>query len=417
MASTVSLTVPTPLDVTLTADLNFPASVSKDNALEANSFKMLDMVKISHLWTFDTIDTGVSAHFAADSRAIPTAQATTSINIDQAMQRVFTAEGYSPPSSTDLSKYIIPSVLQFVLLFCKHAVVTHIECRIGNITAGTDNRCKSFETSIANDCHAHVSAIIQIIQSKIPFKNDMRTMATHLELCKNEVVRYIARVREISRVGVSNIPLVAPHSSTKAIFSASASPSVDEIIYNCLQPWLRMLFISSFVSVRKPSKFTDLWRAQLIIYVVGYLFVSKLDASTTDATNKGKLTALKTSIATHMNMIVTSEPKITALFVATMEQISANANLSKALTSNGIDLEFRRKNMELMGAHYMARKADSTKAVRWFYVSVAVYALLTTIVALLMVSTKLAPFSMIGAGLIMIVIIIYVLVIQIQGSK
>ena len=311
---------------------------------------------------------------------------------------------------------ILPSIMQFIFLLCKRVVIAHISCRLG--IASTSN-CKEFDQAMHKACNTHITAIAQTVQSRVPFNPAAtETLEAHLDACKAEIKRYVDTTTAFatSSGGEEAVNLAVTASQTAAIFNAQCQPSLTYIIFNMLKPWLTLLYVASFVNNRKPTKFANLWAAQYIILVSGYIIANTCKTSLTSEAHKTKYNDVMKSIATHVNVLVDSQDRLKALYSKSILVLTANLEDSKKLNDNGGNLEFRRKNMESMGARYLSNKAAATSAQRTFYASVVVYAAVTVAVTLMMVSRKFAPYAILVSGLIMVVIIVYALVAQLRSK-
>ena len=398
----------------------------------------LGTTKLAHLINLPTTTatSSIAAYFAT---ATPATNAAV-LPANTIVQNVRTTDFYTAPSTTDMSQDILPSIMRFMLFFCKQATVYHMACRVGNIPQ-VASQC-TFDAATTSACNAHLTEIGQMIQRRVPFADSM-TLSIHMQACKDAITEYCrlagasamtavttsqtasllttltttaatatAATTTAATTGVPQSALVAPAAQTNAIFNSA--PMAD-VIYNCMSPWLILLFISSFINQRKPGRFVDMWIAQYLIDLTGYIFVKYLRSLNASTDNDAFLLGMQTSIATHMSLLSSSQARLDELTTTTVTAIRGNLKDSGTLDKTNDKLEFRRKNMDIMGSNYLANKNQSKWAQTAVYVTVGIYAALTICVAGLMISSSLAHYALILCGVVMVVIVVYASVLLIRS--
>lgn len=361
--------------------------------------------------------------------AAPSASASSSVA--EWASEVVERDAFAAPATSDTSAHILPTVLQCVMLLCKRAAVSHLACRLGDVPAQAGGSpCKTFSAGLAAACNAHVTAICQLLASRIPFDNDTNAASglpdenTHLSLCQGEITRYVrAAAAAAASTGsgstqLSGAALVTSASQTNALFNLPSAPQAETVIYHCLQPWLRLMFIMTFVSARN-APFIDMWSAQLMVLLGGYGIMQEcqdaLAATADPAATVFEATAA--AIAAHFSTLATAQERLRLLYDKVMWAIRANMTESKALTQRGSELALRRNNMEMLGSQYASNKKDAQRARAQFYAVVAVYAVATAAVGALAVYQPYAHISILLSGLLMVAVIVYALAMTIRGAR
>ena len=341
--------------------------------------------------------------------------ATNGISVSDVMSNIMTKDFYTPPDAND---NIVQSILRIVFLFCKRAIQAQIACRIGNIksTTGCSN---TFDSAIMTACDAHLTAIAEAIQGRVPFSDDGASFDRHMTSCKNEIINYISDVSSESSAAMTDAPtsaqplsMMGTHAYTNAIFNVTSTPTIANLIYYGLSPWLKLLFTATFISKRAPQNFRDMWYGQLVILMTGYQFAMYLGWTVTGLpqTTVAAMQALMTMIATHVNQLSNAQANLDTLYRDAVGAIGDNRFTSSNLTASNQELMFKRKNMEILGTNYIVNKASTRKSYILMCATIAVYASLTIGVSVLIASKQLAPYSLLISGIIMIAIIIYTLV-------
>lgn len=399
---------------------------------------LMDLMHISHVKAVSRTARDFKTVFAA-ARPIVAVDA---VKVKTIAAAIVEDDSYMPPDATDMDATLLPSILQLSMFFCKRAAMEHIACRIGSVPV-TGEECKiSFDPGMKKACNAHLTQLAQNIMSLLPFKSSIvqsssavpsngprvqvdevvRDMDTHLKMCREEVVRYVT---DAASQGPSQDPMAATFSvlgtstQSAAIFGAVSEPSIADIVYHCFMPWFQLAFISTFVFQQKPLRFADVWVAQYIIHIFGYLFADDLARTVglSDA-QKAPFLQLKYGIATHMSLMAKVQSRLKDMYAQTLQSIQANMLTSKALFASGEQLDMRRQNMDAMGTNYLVARGNAISARRLFIASVIIYAVTTFVVTFLLVARRdLAPYALLVSGLTMLSIIIYALVRQIRSTK
>ena len=399
----------------------------------SNAAPILDALKFTHLVNASMKNSDMVSFFKEDR---PTASvATERVQIKKAAEEIITIDGYRPPEATESASFTMPSILQMIFFLCKRIAVYHIESRIGCVppangeAVSPDCINNRFDEATRDACHLHITAIAQLIQDHVPFEMDDKKLNVHLDLCMNLITAYCRDAASstlnktsstISVAGTSvarSTSLIAP-SQTNIIFNLTSMVPIEQIIYNTLQPWLRMLYVSTFILDREPHRFSDVWSAQYIIFVVGYIIADKCASTITtgvfepfDTTSTKILPfdaykKLCTAIATQMTHLAEVQTTLQQIYNDAINTIQRNQQHATNLTDTGTNLEYRRKNLEAMVMHYetVQRKADATR--KWFYVAIALFGAVVAAIAALIVFSKPA-LAIMGSGLILLGITIY----------
>lgn len=415
---------------------------------------LMNLVRMSHLRAVSRTTHNLESIFAP---SLPPTVAPDAIQSQAIMAAIVDDDNFAAPDATDMDATLLPSIMQLVMYFCKRAAMEHLACRLGSVPLTGGEECKlTFEPGVKKACNIYLTQLAQNIMALMPFRLDssqqpptsspaapspssnfysstydddiiVQDMETHLKMCRDEVARFVSSSASKSGSNDSTInpdtsPLnlfAANTSQAAALFGAVLEPSVSDIIYYCFLPWFKLVFLSTFVFQQKPLRFADVWIAQYIIYIFGYLFAQ--DLATTPgltAAQQAPLLNLKHGIATHMGLMARVQDRLRDMYVQTMQTVQANMVQSRALFAKGDQFEMRRHNMEAMIANYQSKKKDAQMA-RWYFIgSIVVYALTTVTVTFLLVYKRdWAPYALLLSTLAMLGIFIYALVLRIRALQ
>jgi hypothetical protein len=257
--------------------------------------------------------------------------------------------------------------------------------------------------------------MVQIIINKDNVTNTITNLNGFLTLCRAEITKYRTKTSELAKkegatdhIGMS---LVSSVMTTNTLFNKTTSiPDIEDIIYYCMLPFFKVLYISTL-----EENFVDIWKAQCVVYLFGVGLIDTLIGLTPQpAFGTAFLRDFKATIAKTFNATATADDELNDMHRETLTAMHNNAKLSDSMTVQGNDLYLRRKNMEIIGTHYVNSKAEAKKARITFYIAVSVYSVLTALVAGLVVIPELSEYSILASGGIMVAIIIYALVMQLK---
>lgn len=314
-------------------------------------------------------------------------------------------------------KAIIDSIIRLVFLVCKQYAIHHAATRVGTCTGTTctNSTVKSFDNATRAACNAHITNMVQIIINKDNVTNTITNLNGFLTLCRAEITKYRTKTSELAKkegatdhIGMS---LVSSVMTTNTLFNKTTSiPDIEDIIYYCMLPFFKVLYISTL-----EENFVDIWKAQCVVYLFGVGLIDTLIGLTPQpAFGTAFLRDFKATIAKTFNATATADDELNDMHRETLTAMHNNAKLSDSMTVQGNDLYLRRKNMEIIGTHYVNSKAEAKKARITFYIAVSVYSVLTALVAGLVVIPELSEYSILASGGIMVAIIIYALVMQLK---
>jgi hypothetical protein len=413
-----------------------PADTQSTRAVSVLSTKrstLLDFMKFTHLLNLSYRDSSIVDMKTFFDAAAPTPKvidvdkdtrngilfgdASNVLSVQEVAGNVISMDGFTIPATKEISG-VMMDVMQLFFLYCKRATVEHISKRIGcvrtssNVTNCTNN---TFDSATDKACHDHIKAVAEIIQSKVPFALDNKDITNHMSMCMGLITSYCRTVAEgvknrgssssSSSLGTATMSTIyaIPMAQTNIIFNITSSVPIEQIIYYCMSPWLRLLFVSTFVSSRQPVKFSDAWQAQYIILLSGYLISDVF--TLIDASEYAKM---KAAVATHMNAMSKAYTELQTLYNDTVSEIQSNAKESSVLGATSANIDFRRQNLEAMVIHYQQAQKRTAAAKWWFYASVCVVAALVVGIGAL-IALNMSFLAILVAGLVLLAIIVYTL--------
>jgi hypothetical protein len=397
--------------------LPFRASTVPDVALANASQALLEKVRLAHLMALPKTEEKLAPFFSADKPPSPAADA---LPLAKVALAVVDEDAFNPPKPTDLDAYLLPSITQFVLFFCKRAAMEHIASHLGCIPSSKDCT-NTFDAGTKAACNAHLTQLAQGILAQVPFMEEtptggdapVLTLQKHLNRCMDAVVDYVASAKASAEAPVASI---IPVQQTRALFVVPTVPPIDQIIYHTLLPWFQVLFLATFTLHSQP-RFVDAWFAQYVIYLTGYALAGRCGAAGLPDAKRTPFTQLQSSISTHVNTLVSVQSRLVDLYVNNLASIQGNVKDSMTLDQISAKLLMRRQNMGVMGEHYLQSKQKTLQLKRAFIGIVTAYCALTVIATFLVVYKTLTPYGLVVTGVTMFAIVVYALAGQVKQAR
>ena len=367
-----------------------------------------------------TNEENIAAHFEGASSSSSTSN-TMKTNLADVADKMAKNDQFTwvpdRPATTEM-------LMGMMFLFCKRVAIQHIECRIGGSingststnTTGTTICGKKFPVDVLKACEAHLTAIGQLLRSRVPFENDRGDIKAHLTLCNELITSYVRGAVASSTQSLSGdaAGYISSPALTTQIFGPAVAPTVTPIIYHCFLPWLKLLFVESYIGRERHDEslmwIGDAFAAYYIIHLAGYFLADRLDSASGSrgfGRNGDVFDNVMAAIVTSMSSTAQSEMQSQLVGYMNYLARAVSTRMSADLTDTDASLKFRRQNVESMGDAYNSAVSQATKMQRAFYATLGVLAGLTLLVAGLVVFNN-PGLAVLTSGLFMLGIMIYV---------
>lgn len=392
--------------------------------------RLLRLTRFEHVTALTNSVTDLDAHFAQSEAAGGTPNSL----LREAVRKVVEDDRFEAPGAAE---YTLPVIVQFIMLVCKRMAFKVLEMHHGIPDADGQ---RSFTTSVESAFDAHVTALAQRIVREVPYDDKAETadhdgnddtsrkpLAVHLQMARQTIRAYCREtseeIRNIANTTTTASMMALPLSKldSQAIFvDPKTAPRTEDVIFHCLQPWLRTLFVASFVSMRPAAQFKDIWYSSGIVHVIGYKIFDECyarmpEANQTLANAREEVAAAQRSCTLALYAFWDASARLKPFVEDSYSALATNTAGSAALKRRAEQADLRRKSIEAVATTYVQtqRRARIMRYVLW---SVIVGYVIATVAVASLVLLRATDLAFLITGIIMLAILVYGFVITFRQS-